>query len=70
MAWGRFALWNTLGGMLWTGVWGLGVYYLGKRMIPVHLTFRRIEPVILVLTIAALVALLVYLLWQERNRKS
>ena len=70
MPWRRFTLWNTLGGVLWTGVWGLGVYFLGKKMIPVHLTFKRIEPVILVFTAAALATLLVYLLWQKRSKRS
>jgi membrane protein DedA with SNARE-associated domain len=70
MPWRKFALWSTLGGMLWTGVWGLGIYFLGRRMVFLHLTFKRIEPVVLALTAAAAVSLLVYLLWQRRSRKS
>lgn len=67
MPWRKFALWNSLGGLLWTAVWGLGVYFLGRRMALLHLTFKRVEPVILALTIGAVIALLVYLLWRRRD---
>lgn len=70
MPWPRFALWNALGAGLWTGVWGLGIYFLGKKMVPVHHFFSRMEPVIVVLFIAAAASLLLYLLWQRRGKKS
>lgn len=71
MPWKKFALWNTLGGALWTGVWGLGVYFLGRRMHFLHLTFKRVEPLVIVLTMAALASLLVYLLVRRgRSRRA
>jgi membrane protein DedA with SNARE-associated domain len=70
MPWRKFALWSTLGAMLWTGVWGLGIYFLGRKMAFLHHIFRDVEPVILALAAAAAATLLLYLLWQRRNRKS
>jgi membrane protein DedA with SNARE-associated domain len=69
MPWRKFVLWSTLGAVLWTSVWGLGIYFLGKRMHPVHLTFKRIEPLVVVLSFAGLVSLIVYLLRRRNNRR-
>jgi membrane protein DedA with SNARE-associated domain len=70
MPWREFVVWNTLGAMLWTGVWGLGIYFLGRRMAFLHHLFRNVQPVILALAVAAAVALVVYLIWQRRRRRS
>jgi membrane protein DedA with SNARE-associated domain len=59
-----------LGGVLWTGLWGLGIYFLGRRMVFVHLTFKRIESAMLVLALAGLAFLSAYLLWQRWSKKS
>jgi len=71
MPWRKFALWNTVGAALWIGVWGAGVYSLGRKMIVfVRHIFTRINLVILVFTVAAIAALLVYLLWHRRGRRA
>ena len=31
MAWGRFLVWNALGGIGWTSLYGFGAYLLGKQ---------------------------------------
>ena len=31
MPWARFLLFNTAGSLLWTGIYGLGAYYLGEE---------------------------------------
>ena len=31
MPWPRFTTFNIVGALLWTGIWGLGPYYLGRR---------------------------------------
>ncbi len=70
MPWREFVVWTTVGAILWTGVWGAGVYFLGRRMVLLlHLTFARLEPLILVFTAAALAALLFYLFRHRRSRK-
>ena len=69
MPWRRFAFWNLLGGIAWVGVWGLGIYFLGRRMAFLRSNFKRVEPLVVALTIAAVVGLLVYLLTQRRNKK-
>jgi len=61
MPWKVFTLFNVLGAMLWTGVWGLGAYALDREIGTVHNALRKIEPVVVALTLAVLVALLVYL---------
>ena len=33
MAWGRFMLWNALGGGVWAGIIGYGAYFLGDRIL-------------------------------------
>jgi membrane protein DedA with SNARE-associated domain len=61
MPWKVFTLFNALGAMLWTGVWGLGAYWLDREILTVHRAFRKIEPVVVALTVIGLLALLLYL---------
>jgi membrane protein DedA with SNARE-associated domain len=69
MPWGEFTGFNLLGAMLWTGVWGLGTYWLDKDISMVHQVFARIGPFAMVLTLAALVALLVYLFRRRQTNQ-
>ncbi len=69
MPWWIFTAFNVLGAILWTGVWGLGVYWLDKEMGPVHRAFRQVEPVVVALTLLGLLALLVYLFRRGRGPK-
>lgn len=63
----RFSAFNGLGALLWTGLWGLGTYYLDKDIQVVLAFFERIEPVIVVLSLLGVVGLVVYLL-RRRTR--
>jgi membrane protein DedA with SNARE-associated domain len=62
MPWKVFTLFNALGAMLWTGVWGLGAFWLDREIGTVHHALRQIEPFVLALTLVSLLALLLYLL--------
>ena len=70
MSWHTFALLNVLGAVIWTGSWGLVVYFIGKRMSSVHGLYAKAEPILLFLALALLVVLAVYLLWHRRGRKA
>ena len=45
MPWRVFTGFNLLGAVLWTGVWGLGTYWLDKDISMVHRIFAQIGPV-------------------------
>jgi membrane protein DedA with SNARE-associated domain len=70
MDWKVFAIFNILGAGLWTGVWGLGPYFLDREAVSFHLTFREIEPWIASLALTAFLALIVYLLSRRGGGKT
>ncbi len=55
MPWGRFLLWNALGGVFWTGLYGFGAYLLGNqvhRLVgPFGIAIGAVALVVVVLTI-------------------
>ena len=63
----EFTLWNILGAVFWTGVWGLGTYFFEKNIAPVHLTLSLVEPWIVALSLLGLLAVLLYVLWPKRK---
>jgi membrane protein DedA with SNARE-associated domain len=67
MPWWRFTFWNVLGAVLFVAVWGIGTYWLDRDIGHVVAVLRRVEPLAIVLLVAALVAGLVYL-WRRRRR--
>jgi membrane protein DedA with SNARE-associated domain len=69
MPWPKFTGWNVLGAVLWTGVWGLGTYFVEKDIAPVHLTLRQVEPWIVALSLLGLLAVLLYVLWPKSKAK-
>jgi len=69
MPWGVFTTVNVLGAVLWTGVWGLGAYFLGREIHHYHLAFKKIEPWVAALSLLAFVALLVHLLRHRQTEK-
>jgi membrane protein DedA with SNARE-associated domain len=69
MPWKMFTGFNVLGAILWTGVWGLGTYFLGKEINPVHNAISRIEPFVVALTLVGFLALLVYLFRRRLTKK-
>jgi membrane protein DedA with SNARE-associated domain len=66
MPWWRFTIWNVLGAAIWVAVWGLGTYWLDRDVGQVLAVLERIEPLVIALLIAALVAGSVYL-WRRRH---
>ena len=69
MPWRVFTGFNVLGAMLWTGVWGLGAYWLDKEIGTLHSAFRKIEPFVVALTLVGCLGLLVYLFRQRQSKK-
>jgi membrane protein DedA with SNARE-associated domain len=61
MPWGVFTVFNVMGAILWTGVWGLGAYWLGKEISFYHGAFRKLEPWVVGLSLIGFLALLIYL---------
>jgi membrane protein DedA with SNARE-associated domain len=69
MPWGEFTGFNLLGAGLWTGVWGLGTYWLDKDISMIHQFFVKIGPVTVVLALAGFLALMVYLFHFRQRQK-
>jgi membrane protein DedA with SNARE-associated domain len=69
MPWGVFTGFNVLGAVLWTGVWGLGAYWLDKEISTVHSAFRKIQPFVVALTLVGFLGLLVYLFRHRQSQK-
>jgi len=63
MPWRSFILWNALGGLIWTGVYGFGTYALG------NVVERVRGPVGIGLAIAGSIALLMGIIFVKRNEK-
>ena len=69
MPWKIFTGFNVLGAILWTGVWGLGTYFLDQEINPVRRAFGQINPFVAAITLVGLLALLVYLFHRGRTQK-
>jgi membrane protein DedA with SNARE-associated domain len=61
MPWWSFSFYNTVGALLWTGVWGLGTYYLGRDIHAVAALFHHHRWVLYGITGTVLVAVFVWL---------
>ncbi len=66
MHWWRFLIYNALGGALWVGAWGLGMYLAGAHMAQLLRSFRGIEPYV---AAAGVIALLLSLWYIFRRTK-
>lgn len=67
MPWWSFTGYNIAGALLWTAAWGLGSYYLGRRIHFIAGFFYHHHTLLYVLVLTALLALLVYLLRSTRS---
>ena len=67
MPWWRFLAFNALGAALWVGAWGMGAYYLGKRITQPLLLLKHYEPYVLGAGAFAMVAMLVYVFWRKHK---
>jgi len=65
MPWWRFLVFNAAGAALWVGLWGMGVFYLGRHMEQVLGVFKRFEPYVVAIGVLALVGLAVFLFWRR-----
>jgi membrane protein DedA with SNARE-associated domain len=66
MPWWKFSVFNILGAVAWTALWGLGVYFLDEDIKAVFAAFQRIEPYVIVVALLA-VLFLVFYLWRSRK---
>ena len=62
MPWGRFLMWNALGGIVWTHLYGIGAYFLGNQ---VH---KLVGPLGVVIGVAAAAAV-VAAIWFLKNNE-
>ena len=69
MPWKIFTGFNVLGAILWTGVWGLGAYFLDQEIKTVHSAFGQLGPYVVALTLVGFLALMVYLLRRGQTQK-
>jgi membrane protein DedA with SNARE-associated domain len=69
MPWKIFTGFNVLGAILWTGVWGLGAYFLDQEINAVHSAFGQLGPYLVTLTLVGFLALMVYLFRRGRSQK-
>lgn len=70
MPWWTFTAFNILGAALWTGLWGLGTYFLDKDFHAIAHRLEPFKPLAIFLSLAAFFGLLAYLLWHRRNGKT
>ena len=61
MPWGRFLVWNALGGIAWTHLYGIGAYILGNQ---VH---KLVGPFGIVIGVAAAVAVVAVIWFLKTN---
>ncbi len=61
MPWWKFTVFNVLGAVAWTALWGAGVYFLDADIKTVFAVFHRIEPYLIVLSLLAVIVLVLYL---------
>ena len=59
--WWTFTAYNVAGALLWSGAWGIGTYYLGRRIHFIAAFFHQHRALLFVLSVTALLALLLYL---------
>jgi membrane protein DedA with SNARE-associated domain len=69
MPWPVFTTFNILGAALWTGVWGLGVFFFDKEVVSLHLTLHEIKPWAAAFFLLAVLALVVHLLRPSRKKE-
>jgi membrane protein DedA with SNARE-associated domain len=61
MPWWKFSVFNALGAVAWIALWGLGVYLFDQDIKAVFAVFHAIEPYLIVVSLLAVIALVLYL---------
>ncbi len=70
MPWWSFTAYNVAGALLWTGAWGVGSYYLGRRIHFIAGFFHHHHALLFVAGVAALLAVIIYLSRPTRNKET
>ncbi|MGA7981399.1 MAG: DedA family protein [Chromatiaceae bacterium] len=63
MPWPRFFLFDAIGSLAWVGLWGWGIYQLGRHGSAVHRLLHQINPWVAGVALAAAVLVIAFLLW-------
>ncbi|WP_172684155.1 DedA family protein [Desulfosarcina cetonica] len=63
----KFTVFNVLGALAWTGLWGGGLYFLEKDVKVVYAFFHSTEPYVILATLLTVIVLVRYL---RRHRNS
>ena len=61
MPWWKFSVFNALGAVAWIALWGMGVYLFDQDIKAVFAVFHTIEPYLIVVSLLAVIALVLYL---------
>ncbi|MBO0778376.1 MAG: DedA family protein [Ktedonobacteraceae bacterium] len=64
MPWGRFLLYNALGGITWSSFYGIGAYVLGSK---IHDVSGKVGTIMLILAILLAIAGLIFLRYHEKR---
>jgi len=67
MPWWRFTAYNVAGAILWTCVWSLGIYYLGRDVHVIADVFHRPARLLYALSVIAIVPVVAYLLRRDNR---
>lgn len=67
MSWWRFLAFNGLGAALWVGVWGYGIYRLGRHMDVVIAMLHRVEPYAIAIAVLSLIGAVGYIFSHRRS---
>ncbi len=70
MPWWIFTSYNVAGAVLWTGTWGFGSYYLGRRIHLIARFFHHHHTLLFILGLLALLLLLLYLPRSTRHKQN
>ena len=70
MPWWTFTAYNVVGALLWTSTWGLGSYYLGRRIHFIAGFFHHHHALLFALGVMVLLALLFYLPRSSRRKEN
>ncbi|PWU19124.1 MAG: hypothetical protein C5B48_14005 [Candidatus Rokuibacteriota bacterium] len=70
MPWWAFTAYNVAGAILWTSVWSLGAYYLGRDVHVIADFFHQSKHLLYALSAIAVVALVAYLLRRQMRGDS
>jgi membrane protein DedA with SNARE-associated domain len=66
----KFTVFNVLGALAWTSLWGLGLYFLEKDIKAAFALFHTAEPYMILITMVAVIMLVRYLGHHHKSPES